>query len=55
MKYCKDEMREKGYSIKTAARSIVDLNAKIQDSSATIEATGDEISKLGTQIADQEK
>merc|ERR1719456_1571031 len=34
--FCDDELQDKGYAIKTADRSIVDLEAKIEDAAAEI-------------------
>merc|ERR1719240_1663546 len=52
--FCDDELKEKGYAIKTAEREIGDLSATIEDSKATIVEKEDEISTLGTEIAGKE-
>merc|ERR550537_633264 len=53
--FCDDEMKDKGYAIETAARSIEDLSATIEDATATISELDSEISDLGTLIAAKEK
>jgi len=49
--FCDDELKDKGYAIETAGRSISDLSATAQDAAAQISALGDEISTLGSTIA----
>jgi len=49
--FCDDTLESKGYQIKTAARSIADLQATIEDSKATIAMKDDEIVALGADIA----
>merc|ERR1719171_3229245 len=53
--FCDDELKDKGYAIETATRSIEDLSATIEDAKAQIIELGDEISTLGTTIAAKEK
>jgi hypothetical protein len=53
--FCDDELKEKGYAIETAKRSIGELGATIEDSKATVLAKTDEISELGNLIAAKEK
>merc|ERR1719162_2112104 len=53
--FANENLREKGYAIKTAAQSIQDLQAKIEDSKATILDSSDEIQELSTTIASKEK
>merc|ERR1719240_1179301 len=53
--FCDDELKDKGYAIETASRSIEDLSATIEDAKAQIVELGDEISTLGTTIAAKEK
>merc|ERR1719487_1558513 len=53
--FCDDELKDKGYAIETAGRSIADLSATIEDASAQIVELTDEISTLGTTIAAKEK
>merc|ERR1719265_1819475 len=52
--FCDDEMKDKAYAIKTAARSIEDLSATVQDSDATVSTKDDEIADLGNVIAAKE-
>merc|ERR1719420_1239214 len=49
--FCDDELKDKGYAIETAARSIEDLSATVEDAKAQIVELSDEISTLGTTIA----
>merc|ERR1719162_302362 len=49
--FCDDELKDKGYAIETAGRTISDLSATAQDAAAQISALGDEISTLGSTIA----
>jgi len=53
--FCDDELKDKGYAIETAARSIEDLSATIEDAKAQIVELSDEISTLGTTIAAKNK
>lgn len=53
MEYCDDEKSEKGYAIKTATRQIGDLSALIEDRGAQITFLEEEISKLGTELAER--
>lgn len=53
--YCDDEAKEKSYAIETATSSIEGLEATIEQSTATIAESDDEVSTLGTTIADKEK
>merc|ERR1719316_1874681 len=46
--FCDDELKDKGYAIQTAARSIEDLTATAEDCTATIGEKADEISTLGS-------
>merc|ERR1719191_685834 len=52
--YCDDEAGAREYAIKTAARSIGDLEATILDCKAQTKAADDEISTLGTEIANKD-
>merc|ERR1719310_1208499 len=52
--YCDTEMSERGYSIKTAERKIMDLTASIEDAVAQIESFKDEIATLGSEAAGKE-
>jgi len=54
-KYCDDEAKEKGYAIETATNAIEDLKATIEQCTATIAGSDDEVSTLGTTIAAKEK
>merc|ERR1719408_636603 len=49
--FCDDELKDKGYAIETAGRSIGDLTATIESATAQIAALSDEIATLGTTIA----
>merc|ERR1719399_1125032 len=53
--FCDDELKDKGYAIETATRSIEDLSATIEDAKAQIVELGDEISTLGSTMAAKEK
>merc|ERR1719420_2486508 len=53
--FCDDELKDKGYAIETAGRSIADLSATVEDASAQIMELTDEISTLGTTIAAKSK
>jgi len=52
--FCDDELKDKGYAIDTAARSINDLSAAAESARAQIATLSDEISTLGTTIAGKE-
>merc|ERR1719158_299469 len=52
--YCDDEAGAREYAIKTAARSILDLEATILDAKAQTKAADDEIASLGTEMAAKE-
>jgi len=49
--FCDDELKDKGYAIETAGRSIADLNAAVENAGAQIVELSDEISTLGTTVA----
>jgi hypothetical protein len=49
--FCDDELKDKGYAIETAGRSIADLDATVEMSTASIGELEDEIATLGTTIA----
>jgi len=49
--FCDDELKDKGYAIETAARSIGDLTAPQETAAALITELSDEIATLGTTIA----
>jgi len=53
--FCDDELKDKGYAIETAARSIETLSATIEDAKAQVAELSDEISTLGTTIAAKSK
>merc|ERR1719337_459849 len=53
--FCDDELKDKGYAIETAGRSIGDLSATIDSSTANIGELSDEIATLGTTIAAKSK
>merc|ERR1719218_269969 len=53
--FCDDELKDKGYAIETAGRSIADLSATAEDATAQIAELSDEISTLGTTIAAKNK
>jgi len=53
--FCDDELKDKAYAIETAGRSIADLTATAEDSTATIAALEDEVATLGTTIAGKDK
>jgi len=52
--YCDTESSERGYSIKTAGRKILDLTASIEDAEAQIVSFKDEIATLGSEAAAKE-
>merc|ERR1719160_968143 len=49
--FCDDELKDKGYAIETAGRTIGDLTATVDSSTANIGELSDEIATLGTTIA----
>jgi len=49
--FCDDELKDKGYAIETAGRSIGDLTATVDSSTANIGQLADEIATLGTSNA----
>merc|ERR1719207_133270 len=53
--YCDDEAKEKGYAIETAANGIESLKATVEECTAIIGESDDEVSTLGTTIASKEK
>merc|ERR1719199_914904 len=53
--FCDDESTKKGYAIKTATRTIGELEAVIADSEAQIASLSDEVAALGTETAAKEK
>merc|ERR1719182_699037 len=53
--FCDDELKDKGYAIETAGRSIEDLTATVDSSTANIGELSDEIATLGTTIAAKSK
>jgi hypothetical protein len=53
--FCDDELKDKGYAIETAGRSIADLSATVESSTASIAQLADEIATLGTTNAAKSK
>merc|ERR1719230_1071039 len=53
--FCDDELKDKGYAIETAGRTIGDLTATIDSSTANVGELTDEIATLGTTIAAKSK
>jgi hypothetical protein len=53
--FCDDELKDKGYAIETAGRSIEDLTATVDSSTANIGELADEIATLGTTNAAKSK
>merc|ERR1719451_241843 len=53
--FCDDELKDKGYAIETAGRTIGDLTATIDSSTANVGELADEIATLGTTIAAKSK
>merc|ERR1719265_2019337 len=49
--FCDDTMKEKGYQIETAGRSIADLQATVADCKAQVASLDDEIVTLGSDLA----
>lgn len=52
--WCDDEQSETGYQIRTATRKIEDLGATIEDKKAQIHGLDEEITKLGTELAERQ-
>jgi len=46
--FCDDELKDKGYAIETAGRSILDLSASIEYATAQVGKLADEIATLGS-------
>lgn len=55
MQYCSDGSKEKEFNLKTAARSILENTAVVDESKATISELDDEIQELSTVISGKEK
>merc|ERR1719230_906963 len=53
--FCDDELKDKGYAIETAGRTIDDLTATIDSSTANVGELSDEIATLGTTNAAKSK
>jgi len=53
--FCDDTIKDKAYAIKTAESQSVDLDADIEDATASIAELEDEIASLGNEIAGKEK
>merc|ERR1719169_263273 len=53
--FCDDELKDKGYAIETASRTIGDLTATVDSSTANIGELSDEIATLGTTNAAKSK
>jgi len=53
--FCDTELEQKTYAIRTAARTIDEIKADIEDATAEIASLGDEITALGTEMASKEK
>merc|ERR1719420_1240570 len=49
--FCDEELSAKGYNIETAAKSIGDLTASVEDSKATIADLESDIVATGSEIA----
>merc|ERR1719453_2698732 len=54
MQYCSDGSKEKEFSLKTAARSIAENAALVDESKATITELEDEVQELSTVISEKE-
>merc|ERR1719265_2914903 len=52
--FCDKESSEKGYNIKTAVSKIEDLKAIVEENTLKIPGLEDEVSTLGTEIADKQ-
>jgi len=52
--FCDTELENKGYAIKTAARTITELTADIADNQAVIETSSSEISDTGAVLAEKD-
>merc|ERR1719160_1274897 len=55
MQYCSDGSKEKGFSLKTAARSIAENTAFVDESKATITELMDEVEELSRVISSKEQ
>merc|ERR1719428_499482 len=53
--FCDTTSSDKGYAIKTADRKIADLTAAILNGEAQVAALNDEVSTLGTEMAEKER
>jgi len=53
--FCDKESSEKGYNIKTAVSKIEDLKGTIEECTLKIPGLEDEVSTLGTEVADKQK
>jgi len=53
--FANENLREKGYAIKTAAANIQDVQARIEDSKATVLGSSDDIQESSTSISTKEK
>jgi septal ring factor EnvC (AmiA/AmiB activator) len=53
--FCDDELKAKGYAIQTSTSEIANLEATIEDATATSIAMADEIATLGTEAAAKNK
>merc|ERR1719428_70041 len=53
--FCDTTTSDKGYAIKTADRKIADLTAAILNGEAQVAALNDEVSTLGTEMAEKER
>merc|ERR1719453_1740526 len=54
MQYCSDGSKEKEFSLKTAARSIAENTALVDESKSTITELEDEVQTLSTVISEKE-
>jgi len=52
--FCDDEVKAKDHAVKSAGRRIEQLNAALEDNSARIVVANDEVSTLGTSVANTE-
>lgn len=55
MEFCNENMRERGYAIKTAVRAINDLQSRIEDEKATIVQADEDIQELGLELAAKQR
>lgn len=53
--FCDTETSEKNYALKTATRKIADLNAAILNGNSQVAGLTDEVSTLGTEMAEKER